>query len=265
MLKVYVAGVGILGPGLDGWKNSRLILAGGSPYAVQECRRPQPSMLASTERRRASATVRLGLQVAQEAVEQSGLQSNELATVFASSDGDTEIIDYLCDALAAPDKIVSPTRFHNSVHNAPAGYWSIAAKSLAPANSLSCYGATFAAGLLEAACQATVEDRPVLLSVYDIAAPEPLCQARPLHVPFGAALVLDCRPSAGTVSQLSIGYHTQCSAPESTITTPQLEDLRCGNPAARSLPLLAAIARNEPAEVMLDYVAGNCVRVEISP
>ncbi len=265
MLQVYVTGVGILGPGLDGWKNSRPILAGDSPYAAQECRRPQPGMLAAMERRRASATVRLGLHVAQEAVEQSGLQSDELATVFASSDGDTEIINYLCDALAAPDKTVSPTRFHNSVHNAPAGYWGIAAKSPAPANSLSCYGATFAAGLLEAACQATVEGRPVLLGVYDIAVPEPLRRARPLRTPFGAALVLDRRPSAGSISQLRIEYHTQCNAPESTVAVPQLEELRRENPAARSLPLLAAIARNEPAEVMLDYVAGNCLRVEVSP
>ena len=40
--------------------------------------------------------------------------------------GDT--IHAVCTALTEPDYPVSPTRFSNSVHNAPAGYWSIAAK-----------------------------------------------------------------------------------------------------------------------------------------
>mgnify|MGYP002075717815 CR=1 FL=1 len=33
---------------------------------------------------------------------------------------------------ASDDRLISPTRFHNSVHNAPSGYWSIAARSTRP-------------------------------------------------------------------------------------------------------------------------------------
>ena len=50
-------------------------------------------------------------------------------TVFTSSSGDGDNVHEICETLAAADRQVSPTRFHNSVHNAPAGYWSIATRS----------------------------------------------------------------------------------------------------------------------------------------
>ena len=37
---------------------------------------------------------------------------------------------------------------------------------------------------------------------------------------------------------------------------PALEELRRSTPAARSLPLLAALARNEPAALVVDYLSG---------
>jgi hypothetical protein len=44
--------------------------------------------------------------------------------VFGSSDGDGTVLLRLLSALRGHQP-VSPTQFHNSVHNAPAGYWSI--------------------------------------------------------------------------------------------------------------------------------------------
>ncbi len=82
--------------------------------------------------------------------------------VFASSDGDGDIVHRLCTALATPAAAVSPTDFHNSVHNAATGYWSIGAHSQAPSTAICAYDGSFSAGLLEAACQIAVEARPVL-------------------------------------------------------------------------------------------------------
>ena len=48
---------------------------------------------------------------------------------------------------------VSPTRFHNSVHNAAAGYWTIGAGAMQPATAISAFDASFAQGLLEAMVQ----------------------------------------------------------------------------------------------------------------
>ncbi len=264
MLRVYVSGVGVLAPGLDGWQKSRSILVGEFSYAVGDCSQPRPTILPPTERRRASATVRLAVQVAQEAIKQSGLPADDLATVFASADGDTEILGHLCNTLAQPEKAVSPTRFHNSVHNAPAGYWSIATGSTAPSNSLSCYDATFAGGLLDAACQAIVEDRPVLLSTYDITMPDPLSRVRAQCAPFGSALVLDVRQSATTLAKLDIELDEQGDGSETTLPTPELEVLRRANAAARALPVLAAIASGRPTQIVLKYVVGSSLRVKVA-
>ncbi|MBS1246065.1 MAG: hypothetical protein H6R47_264 [Proteobacteria bacterium] len=44
-----------------------------------------------------------------------------------------------------------------------------------------------------------------------------------------------------------------------------LDGLRTGNPAARVLPLLAALARNEAAELFLPYVHSQALRVNVQP
>jgi hypothetical protein len=265
MLTLHVAGVGILGPGLDGWETSRALFANQLAYKSGDTAEPRPTLLSATKRRRMSYTARLAVHVAQQALEQSGLPGDELATVFASSDGDTAILHQLCSALVLPERAVSPTAFHNSVHNAPAGYWSIANGSHASSNSLSCYDATFVTGLLDAACQATVEHRPVLLNVYDMKMPQPLHDARPIDVSFATALVLLPQPSSATLARLDIELRSADETPESTLEQPAMESLRCANPAARALPLLAALARARASEIVLAYVNGSSVHVKVSP
>jgi hypothetical protein len=50
-----------------------------------------------------------------------------------------------------------------------------------------------------------------------------------------------------------------------TLSDSGLEATRQGNPAARSLPLLAALARGIAAEVVLDYVGGTSLHVRVAP
>ena len=88
------------------------------------------------------------------------------------------------------ERDVSPTRFHNSVHNAPAGYWSIATGARGPSTSLCAHESSFAAGLLEAAIQAHAEATRVLLIAYDLPHPFPLSAVAPVSAPFGVALLL---------------------------------------------------------------------------
>lgn len=265
MLTLYVAGIGILGPGFDGWETSRALFAGECVYKGGDTAEPRSTLLSPTKRRRMSYTTRLAVHAAQQALEQSGLPGDDLATVFASSDGDTAILHQLCSALALPEKTVSPTAFHNSVHNAPAGYWSIATGSHASSNSLSCYDATFVTGLLDAACQATVEHRPVLLNVYDMKMPQPLHDARPIDVSFAVALMLLPQASSNSLARLDIELRPSDKAPGSTLEQPAMENLRYANPAARALPLLAALARTHASEVVLAYVNGNYVHVQVTP
>ena len=64
------------------------------------------------------------------------------------------ITDYMSETLAGDDPAsISPTRFHNSVHNAAAGYWTIGAHCMQAATAISAYDASFAEGLLEALMQ----------------------------------------------------------------------------------------------------------------
>ena len=135
-LATTVLGVSVWGPGLEGWGASRAVLAGHADYVRRDVAAPAPTMLAATERRRTGPVVRLALEVAREAAASSGLDAAGLRSVFASSNGDGVVVGGILDAMAraAPgERVVSPTQFHNSVHNAAAGYWSIAMGSRAPA------------------------------------------------------------------------------------------------------------------------------------
>jgi hypothetical protein len=164
----------------------------------------------------------------------------------------------------SPDPELSPTAFHNSVHNAPSGYWSIATGCRAPSTSLCCHDASFAAGLLEAAVQATVGDRAVALIAYDVRYPEPLNSARPIGANFGAGLVLSPRPTAASFARIRLELGSGSGA-ASAMASAGLEELRRGTPAARCLPILAALARNAKETVILEYVPGLEIAVTLEP
>jgi hypothetical protein len=207
--------------------------------------RPAVSLLPAAERRRCAPSVAWALAVAQEAVAHSGLDAGAFAVVFVSSDGDGDIVHRLCSALATPAAEVSPTDFHNSVHNAATGYWSIGAHSRAPSTALCAYDNSFAAGLLEAACQIATESRPVLLVAVDLPYPPPLAVHRPVRHGFAAALALE--PGDGLEISLGNG--------KATPMPPELDTFE-GNAAAACLPLLAALARPGDAVVRLPLVEG---------
>ncbi|MDQ2778948.1 MAG: beta-ketoacyl synthase chain length factor, partial [Pseudomonadota bacterium] len=206
---------------------------------------PTSSRLPPTERRRAGTVVKAALVVADEACGTAGIEAAQLATVFTSSTGDPLNCHLLCEALATPERVVSPTRFTNSVHNAPAGYWHIAAQSRRASTSLAAFDASFGAGLLEAAVQCQASGEPVLLVACDVPYPEPLHAVRPLADVFAVALVLapflaaDQAPDQAPVLRLLGAAGARAST---RCDHAGLEALRAGIPAARSLPLLRALA-----------------------
>jgi hypothetical protein len=248
MIGLRILGAGLIGPGLDGWPAASLALRnGGTRYASGPTQIPAPGLLPANERRRTTACIKLALASAEQAVQEAGLDPAELASVFSSSHGDMQVCDHLCRALATDDKPVSPTQFHNSVHNAPAGYWSIAIGSRRPSTSLAVSDSSFTAGLLEAVLQSRTGGRPVLLACYDHPAPAPLDAAAPLTAPFAVALVVQADENGPLRLSLSDGAETR-------LTQTELEHLRLGNPAARALPLLAALADDLPATVLLPHL-----------
>lgn len=236
--RVWVEGVGLWSPQLADFAALRDALDANLPAPALE--RPGAVMLPSNERRRAPQSVLLAVEAAGQAVTMSGRDAATLACVFASSQGDQPITDYMCATLAQAPGELSPTRFHNSVHNAPAGYWTIASGCHAPSTAIAAQRASFGAGLLEAASQVLAEQRAVLLVCYDTAGSGPLGEITGCRQSFACALVL--APAAGPSSLASLdlellGDHIDTPLPE------PLAGWRRDNASATSLALLAVLGR----------------------
>jgi len=261
-LQAFVRGIGLRGPGLSGWAVSEKPLCEPAAFHSAPADIPAPALLPSAERRRSSRLVRLVLAVASEALDAAQLPPADLPGVFASSGGDGQICHELCESLARDSPEASPTRFTNSVHNAPAGYWSIATGAAREMSLVSAYDASFAAGLLEAVCQVALERTCVLLVAYDSDYPPPLRDARPVPDAFGVAFALEPQRSVRSLARLEL----ELAAATAVDAMPDavLESLRASIPAARSLPLLAALAGQAASSVRLEYLAPQmlCVRVE---
>jgi hypothetical protein len=265
-MQVFVEGIGLLGPGFSNWPQGRDCLAGSAPYVAARCVLPPADALPPAERRRAGTAVKVSLGVAQEAIDASGLSARELPSVFSSSSGDPVNCHEICSALASSDKLISPTRFHNSVHNAASGYWSISSGSMASSSALCARDGGFSAGLLEAMTLCVTDPTPLLLVVYDSEYPYPLSEQRPIPDSMGVALVLSPARSERSQARLSLdpnAYLTRMAA--DTMTGEQLEALRRTIPAARGLPLLQAIARKEARLLALDYLEPLRLAVEVDP
>jgi hypothetical protein len=256
VLRVGVEAVALRGPGLANWIDGRAALTGAERYRAAAVALEAPTLLSPAERRRAIPAVKLALTVGVAAVAQSRLDPKTLPVVFASSGADGETISAILAALATPSREVSPTRFHNSVHNAPSGYWGIAVQSQEAVTSLSAYDASFAVGLLEACVQCVSCGRPVLLIAYDLPYPEPLDGVRHIESSFGVALVLNPGSSDNTLAELQVRIAACPAGEASRCSDYGLEILRRGNPAARSLPLLAMLAARSPGDVRLDLIHG---------
>ncbi len=268
-LQVQVTGIGLLGPGLISWAQGQALLAQPATWVHGVTATPAPQRLPATERRRAGAVVKASIVVADEALAGSGLDPAGLPTVFTSSTGEPSNCHLLCEALATADRLVSPTRFTNSVHNAAAGYWHIATQSRAPSTSLAAFDASFAAGLLEAAVQCHASGAPVLLVAADVPYPEPLHSKRPVADVFAVALLLAPAGKHAPNSGRALGLLTlaaQAATDGTAITTSShagLAQLASGIPAARALPLLQALAVPAASTVVLDALPGLLLRLQV--
>ncbi|MBN8947850.1 MAG: beta-ketoacyl synthase chain length factor [Rhodanobacter sp.] len=238
-LRVYVEGIGLWSPQLADFAALRSLLAGQTPAPPPA--RPTAATLPPNERRRAPASVLLAIEAAGQAVAMSGCDAATLACVFASSHGDQTITDYMCATLAHAPAELSPIRFHNSVHNAAAGYWTIATGCHAPSTAIAAQAASFGAGLLEAASQVLTEQRAVLLVCSDGAGSWPLAEVTDCDQPFACALVL--APAAGAATLARLDLQLAPPQPDDALPEPLAGWCR-GNPSARSLALLAVLASN---------------------
>ncbi len=165
-LKCKIAGIGAWGSYFDSWQALQQLLDGESLPETKN-KGPKPTIIPANERRRAPLPVRLAVESSWQATQSAGLEPDTLTCVFASGLGDTELTDYMCKTLASEHKELSPTKFHNSVHNAPAGYWTISTGTMSAANSVAGYEESVSLTLVEALIQCVTEHKPMLVTFYD--------------------------------------------------------------------------------------------------
>lgn len=258
-------GIGVFGPGFANWSEARQVLSGTAAYVRAGNAAPSSSLLPAAERRRATPSTRIALTAAQQALAHAGLAATNVPAVFGSSSGNPDIIHDICAMLAAGDYQISPTKFHNSVHNAASGYYSIAVASHRAVTSLCAFDGTAPAALLETAVQAIAAQTPVLMVCYDLPYPFPLSEARPTIDAWALGLVLAPAGFEPAIARLTFTDGSGQEAIDTALTDAALESIRLGNATARMLPLFAALAQPSASEIVLRQGNGRALRVAVAP
>ncbi|MEO5732559.1 MAG: beta-ketoacyl synthase chain length factor [Rubrivivax sp.] len=294
-LVLHIDGIGFWAPPLPGWAHAQAALRGERAQVAvagitDTPQRPSPTLLAANERRRAPDSVLLALQVAHEAVTDSGHDAHDLASIFTSAYGDLPIVDALCRTLASDPLLLSPTRFHHSVHNAASGYWAIASGSRAASSAVAGGARSFACGLLEAAATAAADDTGVLLVGFDTEARGPLASVNASRGLLGVALVLapaqgprsrwrvsvDCVGAGGAHAAGPAHAHALALAlapapapapanqDHATAVHSAWQALKA-NAQADALPLMQALANGKPQQLWLALSDGLQLRLQLEP
>ena len=199
------------------------------------------NLIPTALRRRTSLTTRMAITAAHGACRQAKIDTTTLPAVFASLGGEIQVTDALC-RLLPKNEALSPTQFHNSVHNTTAGYWGILNQCQQAVTAIAAVDDTFAMGLLEAWTQLQLKSGNLLLVCYDEEWPQYL--APPIgRTAFACALVLSTEKSTALAS---------ISMPAVEALEPNFDEhwlaLVDSAPAAASIPLLTAIVNADTSK-----------------
>ncbi|SNB66795.1 Beta-ketoacyl synthase, N-terminal domain [Arboricoccus pini] len=263
-LVCHIAGLTVLGPGFASPEAGERLLRGEEAHVMADYAPPVPASLSPNERRRAGMTVKLAVAAAEQALAAAG-QAADLPSVFGTSNGDGAIVNAMLQTVAGPNPMLSPTQFHNSVHNAAAAYWSIGNACRANSTSIGAYDDTFASTLLRAALQVEAEHTPVLCCAYDAPLPFPLSAVRATLIPMATAAVLTPAATLASRARLKISFVPEPGTASSLPDGHTLAPLVAANPAGRALPLFAAIARRQAVTLCLPCQDDAHLLIEVTP
>lgn len=275
---VDVAGIGVWGPGFSSYRQYREFVASDAAEPG-EALAPKPELIPPRERRRSPLMVKLAIEVADQACEVAAIDRSALRCVFSSGIGDSELTDYMCRVLAGPEKLLSPTKFHNSVHNAAVGYWSISTGCEQAATFVSSLDTSFSTALMEAMVQVVSSQQPVLLVLSDVPTPVPMWNMHPIDHMFALALVL-CPAGTHRAPLLELGFNLQSASDNGenqkqadarpdrwpALSAHALQALYQASPSARSLCFLNAIdtAQSSGAKQTLQLPLSDGLTAETS-
>jgi hypothetical protein len=251
-LRFALYSAGVLAPGVSSLAELLTLVRTGKCGVSESPALPIPTMLPTNERRRASVAARLVLACAEQAMLTSPYPPDQLRCVFTSDEGSGEVCQQMLEALATTGQ-VSPLLFHNSVHNAPSGYFSIAYQNRQPAVSVSMGCDSFASGLLCAVSEAATSGQPVLFVAYDPALPEPMRSLLPIQHATATAWVIASdggHDGTGTnehssvqpaLASFELSLHHAGASPDQA-PPKWLPDSWAANSSAQSFAVLALLA-----------------------
>jgi len=268
MKPIFIDAVSVCSPGLASWEVAQAVFQHQLDFAPTPLERYKPTKLPANERRRATQLIRLTFKVCESIAAEQHINMSDFASVFTSSHGDSYIIDQISRALTLSEKLVSPTQFHNSVHNSAAGYWGIATGSTLPSCSLSAGEDSFITGLLEAICLSHALGKSTLLAAYDITPPSPLLQKLPIPQDFACAFALSPVETSHSMAKLTLDFfndESMATQVDTSLENTELEHLRTHNPAARALPLLQALASKSSETKTLHFVQNHSIAMTVTP
>lgn len=280
-LTCRIAGLGAWGQNFRNVADLQTLLSGGE-FIDDGAKGPKPEIIPANERRRAPLPVRLAVESSWQATQSSSYAAEDLSCVFVSSLGDTQLTDYMCRVLASENKQLSPTKFHNSVHNAAAGYWTISTGCMKAANSIAGYEESVALTLLEAMTQLQCEQTPILLTFYDAPVSPVLKSLLKNEQAFAVSVILEpvlelasksvqepkqTKPtSVNRLNTMLTAEVVNKAAKWPELAVPSLQALYTDNPTAKILALLSSLSEasalhNKQQTVDMPLSAESCLRV----
>lgn len=239
---ITLRGVGVWTPGyadVAAW--SQRHVPGAMPDPKVEA--PRAELLPPMLRRRTSLLTRMAAEVAQQAMTASGVDPHTVPVLYGSVYGEIRTTVDILAAMLDPAAPMSPTRFHNSVHNTAAGYVSIATQNRCGNAALTAGAATLAMGLLECAGIVVQTGGPCVLVIAEESLPEPLA-AGVVYAPLAAAFVVGPADGLGDRSRI-------CRLGQGDAEVAGLPESLRRNPCAAALGLVDAFVAPGPRVVGL--------------
>ena len=237
MRSLHVAGIGLWTPRYPG----RAALVDDTPGPAAAS--PPAALLPPAGRRRSGPLCRAVAEVVGQAAAEGGADLSRTPMVYGSVYGETSAAVEMMGAFAQGEGLPSPTTFHNSVHNAPAGYLSIATGCRIFSPSIAAGPETPAMALLDAWMLLLQRGGEAVVALADEPVPVPL--GVPGAFPIAAVAFL-LRAGPGRPARARIGAPRRGAG-----AVPPIPAELALHPCAPAFRLAAALARGQRGAVSL--------------
>jgi hypothetical protein len=240
-LRARLCGVGMWAPAypsFDSWR------AAGLPddLRVASSFEPPPAQLLHPRlRRRTSTLTRAAVTALEAALAHGRVSIDQVRFVLVSSFGEIETTVELLAQLGDPEGPVSPTKFHNSVHNTATGYMSIASGNHRESTALAGGPHNLEIGLLEALAGLAETQEDVVLIFAEELLPHPF-ERNDADPTFAVALHLRAVGAPLSDSDLELRVSSRAPGPRSAVASAGLPTM-----VAPIVELLRAVANGSGA------------------